>query len=147
MSNNQEKPLYEWNSFPLLDFPKKSSVLLVFLFLVFYFLYYMTIKLWDQPLYYVLGVLLLFIGIIPYFVSTRYEFYDYKFIVKYPFFTIEKRYSEFGCFYSDKNGIMISTFKQPRRLDVFRGQSIRFSKTREEKAEVIEFLTSKLKQV
>lgn len=147
MSENNEKPIYAWSSFPLMDFPKKSIVLIVFLFLIFYFLYYMTIQIWNQPLYYVVGVLMLFIGIIPYFVLTRYEIYDYHFIVKYPFFTIKKRYDEYGCFYADKNGIMLGTFKQPRRLDVFRGQSFRFSGTQEERKDVLEFLETRLKRV
>jgi len=146
MSNKEikEKALIEWSSFPLLDYPKKSVLLIVLLFFIAYVLWNVTIVKWQQPLYYVLGVIILFIGIIPYFVSTKYEFYEDKFIVRYPFVKIEKKYSDYGSFYNDKNGVMISTFKQVSRLDAFRGQSVRFSKSRAEKEQIIEFLSTKL---
>jgi len=145
MSNKEIKtPLIEWSSFPLMDYPKKSIFLVAFLIFVAVILWNITIVKWDQPLYYILGVIILFIGVIPYFVSTKYEFYDDHFIVRYPFVKIEKQYTDYGSFYNDKNGIMISTFKQVSRLDAFRGQSIRFSKDRKEKDAIIALLSEKL---
>ncbi len=145
MSNKEiMKPVIEWYSFPLKDYPKKSLILIVFLIFVVYILWNITMVNWDQPLYYILGVLILFIGVIPYFVSTKYEFYEDHFIVRYPFVKIEKKYTDFGSFYSDKNGIMISTFKQVSRLDAFRGQSVRFSKDKTEKEVIISFLSERL---
>lgn len=144
MSNNEPKPVLEWYSFPLKDYPKKSLFLLLFLFFVGAILWNIAVVKWDQPLYYILGVIILFIGVAPYFVMTKYEFYEEKFIVRYPFVKVEKQYTDFGSFYTDKNGIMLSTFKQVSRLDSFRGQSIRFSKSRAEKEQIIEFLSQKL---
>ncbi len=144
MSNNQNPPIIEWHSFPMIDYPKKTIFVVLFLIFMAVILWNITIVGWQQPLYYILGVIVLFIGVIPYFVSTKYEFYEHRFIVRYPFITIEKSYSDYGSFYVDKNGIMISTFKQVSRLDAFRGQSVRFSKSREEKQAIIEFLSTKL---
>jgi hypothetical protein len=72
--------------------------------------------------------------------STEYELYETRIQVRYLFFTINRQYSDFGCFYRDKHGIMLSTFKLPRRLDTFRGQSLRFSKSGEEIPLLIEIL-------
>jgi hypothetical protein len=57
---------------------------------------------------------------------------------------IEKKYADFRSFYYDKKGIMLSPFLKPSRLDGFRGQSLRFSKTKTEKEEVIAFLKTKI---
>lgn len=57
---------------------------------------------------------------------------------------VERKYKDFGCFYSDKHGVMLSTFKTPRRLDPFRGLSVRFSKTQSEKDELLKFLENKI---
>ena len=57
---------------------------------------------------------------------------------------IEKKYVDFGCFYADKKGVMLSTFKKPRRLDNFRGQSVRFSKNQKEKEELLKLLENKI---
>jgi hypothetical protein len=80
----------------------------------------------------------------PYFVPTTYYFFDEGFLVQYPIFKIQKKYKEYPCFYSDYNGIMLSTFTRPRRLDTFRGQSIRFSKNKAERDEIITFLKEKI---
>jgi hypothetical protein len=57
---------------------------------------------------------------------------------------VQRPYKDFGCFYSDKHGVMLSTFKAPRRLDPFRGMSIRYSKDQLEKKELLDFLAIKI---
>jgi hypothetical protein len=138
-----EEALYHWTSFPFIDKPKHSVALCLIIILITYILWELAVGIWQQPLYYVLGVFMLFIGIVPYFVPTRYYFFEKGLVVIYPIAKVEKLYSDYGCFYADKNGIMLSTFKRPRRLDAFRGQSIRFSKTKEEREAIIELLKDK----
>jgi len=138
-----ENALHHWTSFPFLDKPKHSIALCIIIILIAYILWELAVGIWQQPLYYVLGIFMLFIGIVPYFVPTRYYFFESGLVVIYPVAKVEKLYSDYGCFYADKNGIMLSTFKRPRRLDAFRGQSIRFSKTKEEREMIIEFLKKK----
>ncbi len=141
---NKEEALLKWTSFPLLDKPKMSILVMAVIVMVAWILWELAIVQWDQPLYYVLGIFILFIGIFPYFVPTSYYFFEDCVLVQYLIVKVEKKYSDFGCFYADKNGIMLSTFKRPRRLDSFRGQSIRFSKTQEEKKEIIALLKEKV---
>jgi len=136
--------LFHWTSFPLLDKPKHTIATFLVIIIVTWLLWEITINAWEQPLYYMLGIFMLFVGIIPYFVPTQYYFFDKGIVVIYPIVKIEKLYSDFGCFYADKNGIMLSTFSRPRRLDSFRGQSIRFSRDKNEREEIIEFLKDKV---
>ena len=141
---DKAKALYYWTSFPVIDQPKKSILVGLVVIITAYILWQLAIVEWDQPLYYVLGILILFISLAPYFVPTSYYFFEEGFLVQYPYVKIEKLYSEYGCFYADKMGFMLSTFKTPRRMDAFRGQSIRFSKTKGEKEEIMRFLEGKL---
>lgn len=141
---DKSKAVLEWSSFPFMDRPKHSFLLCLMILLITYILWELAVVKWDQPLYYVLGLLIFFIGIVPYFIPTRYYFFDEGFMVQYPLVKVEKLYSEYLCFYSDKLGIMLSTFKRPRRLDAFRGQSVRFSKTAKEKEEIIKLLKEKV---
>ena len=149
MSNKEENkeietPLYAWTSFPFADRPLRSVMVCFVIALVAYILWQLAVVTWEQPLFYVLGLFILLGGLLPYFVPTSYYFYEEGFKVQYPIFKIEKPYKEYGCFYVDKMGIMLSTFKIPRRLDSFRGQSIRFSKTESERDDIIEFLKLKV---
>ena len=136
--------IHSWTSFPFMDRPAHSVLLCVVIAIVTYILWQMTIVMWDQPLYYFLGIFILLIGIMPYIVPTTYYFFDEGILVQYPLVKVEKSYREFGCFYVDKLGIMLSTFKMPRRLDTFRGQSIRFSKTATEREAIINLLKEKI---
>jgi len=141
---DDQTPLFQWTSFPFMDTPYKSVMLCAIIALIAYILWQLTIVKWEQPLYYVLGILMLMIGIIPYFIPTSYFFYEEGFLVQYPLVKVQKKYTDFGCFYADKLGIMLSTYKMPRRMDTFRGQSIRFSKTASERTEILEFLRGKI---
>ena len=141
---NKNKALYYWTSFPAIDHPKKTVMVGIIILITAYILWQLAIVEWDQPLYYVLGIIILFISLAPYFVPTSYYFFEDGFLVQYPFVKIEKKYTEYGCFYSDKMGFMLSTYKKPRRMDAFRGQSFRYSKTKIEKEEIMSFLEEKI---
>ena len=144
--STEKEVLFTWTSFPVVDNPKKSLLATLVICFTAYILWEIAIVKWDQPLYYVLGILVLVISLAPYFVPTTYFFYKSGLLVQYPFVKVEKNYIDFGCFYYDKLGILLSTYKQPRRMDVFRGQSIRFSKTQAEKEQIISFLKEKIKK-
>ncbi len=138
------KPILEWHSHPFLEKPVTSSLLVLFLLLLNIILWRTAIVRWNTPFFYYFGMGLVIGNLMPYFIVTRYLFFEDHFIVFYWFIRIQRKYSDFGCFYADKNGIMLSTFKIPRRLDPFRGQSLRFSKTRAELPELTELLQEKI---
>lgn len=138
------KTLLSWRSWPFMERPVTSILLVLFLSFLALLLYYLAVITWQQPLYYVLGMFLVLINLLPYFIQTEYELYEDKYLVRYLFIKVSRPYSDFGCFYKDKRGIMLSTFKMPRRLDVFRGQSLRFSSTQDERDDLLSILKQKI---
>jgi len=142
MSN--EKPKLSWTSHPFVDFPLTSIFLVIILIVLAVILWQVAVVIWEMPLFYYLGFAIFVISMITYFIPTRYEFYEMKIIIFYAMIKIERNYSDFKCFYSDKKGIMLGTFMKPRKLDSFRGQSIRFSKLQTEKEDLIKLLEKKI---
>lgn len=138
------EPVIKWKSWPFIERPFTSLFLVVFLAALALFVYWLAVINWQQPIYYVLGMLLILGSLLPYFIRTDYEMYEDKYIIRYLFLKISRPYTDFGCFYLDKRGIMLSTFKMPRRLDPFRGQSLRFSADSSEKDQLVEFLKSRI---
>ncbi len=134
----------EWISHPFLDFPKSSTILVFFFLFMGYGLWQLTVVNWEQPFYYVFGMLILFGGTITYFIPTHYSFRENEIVIHYWLFKMVRSYSDFGCYYTDKKGVMLSTFKMPRRLDPFRGLNVRFSKTQEEKKALFDLLDKKI---
>ncbi len=138
------EPLLSWRSWPFMERPKTSVLLMAFLIFLAWFLWNLAVKQWQQPWFYLLGMLLVLGNLLPYFIPTTYYLYEYEIVIYYLFLKITRRYTDFGCFYSDKRGMTLSTFKLPRRLDAFRGQSLRYSKSQAEKEQLTEILTRKI---
>ncbi|MCF7921013.1 MAG: hypothetical protein K9N06_14025 [Candidatus Cloacimonetes bacterium] len=139
----EEKPLLRWTSHPLLDFPLTSVILIIFMLLISIILFKTTVISWEAPLYFYLGMLFFIGSLITWFIPTTYEIYEDKLLIHYAIIKVEKEWSQFHCWYADKKGVLLSTFHRPRRLDGFRGQSLRFSKTRAEKEELFRLLSEK----
>ncbi|MDD4806336.1 MAG: hypothetical protein PHO35_06080 [Candidatus Cloacimonetes bacterium] len=138
------EPLLSWRSWPFVERPVHSLFLISFLLLLSVLLFRLTIISWNMPLFYFGGMILVIGNLLPYFIQTEYMMYETEIVVYYAFIKISRPYSQFGCFYKDKYGVMLSPFKLPRRLDPFRGQSLRFSKTREEESALMELLRAKI---
>lgn len=134
----------KWRSWPLVERPLVSLALISFLVLLALVLWNLTVIQWESPFFYYLGMLLVLGNLLPYFIPTEYEMFEDGILVKYLIIKIQRKYSDFGCFYKDKRGIMLSTFKLPRRLDAFRGQSLRFSASKSEVNELMAILSSKI---
>ncbi|HHV36882.1 MAG TPA: hypothetical protein GXX77_03475 [Candidatus Cloacimonetes bacterium] len=138
------KHLLYWKSWPFAERPLPSALLIIFLIFLNFLLYWIAVLNWEMPFYFFAGNLLVILNLAPYFIVTEYWLLETEVKVRYIFITIRRPYSDFGCFYMDKRGVMLSTFVRPRRLDPFRGLSLRFSKTQEEKAEMVEILKEKI---
>lgn len=142
MSNNE--PLLKWTSHPFRDNLQSSIILMIFIAVLFIGLWHIAVIEWEMPLFYYLGVLFVLGSLITYFIPTHYELWNDNIIVYYWFIKIERPWSDFGCFYADKKGVMLSTFRMPRRLDAFRGLNMRFSKTKSETEQLFEILSTKI---
>ena len=79
-----------------------------------------------------LGVLILFGSLAGFYFPTRYAFYDDHFIVKTTVQTLRKEWSQYRSYYPDKNGVLVSPFGRPTRMENFRGLFIKFAGNREQ---------------
>jgi len=136
--------LVSWKSIPWLEKPWMTVFLFSLLILMALILWHITVFSWGSPIMYFVSLMILFLNLLPYFIVTKYELYEDRIEVSYMFVKVKRSYSDFGCFYRDKNGVMLSTFKLPRRLDAFRGQSLRFSKDQKEAPQVMDLLMMKI---
>jgi len=111
----------EWISFPAVENLRKTTIATIFIIglsTILYFLY--------GPIYGFLSILFLGFSLLPYYTPTTYRLNEDGIEVKKVFYTIKKSWSNFRSFYPDKNGVLLSPFPIPTRLENFRGIYIRF---------------------
>ncbi len=125
-----------WSVLPIKRSRKKTWGLLIFLagFLPAVYLVY-------GLFFFCLGVLLLGLSLLPFFLRTKYEFNEDGIAVKKPYSKIRKQWSHFRSFYPDKNGVLLSPFTNPSRLENFRGVYILLGQNR---GEILDFIERKV---
>jgi hypothetical protein len=84
-----------------------------------------------------LAVLILFGSLSGFYFPTRYLFFDDHLIVKTTVQTLKKEWSQFRSYYPDKNGVLLSPFGRPTRLENFRGLYIKFAGNRDKVMEIV----------
>ncbi len=131
----------KWTSHPFLENKRRTVLLIVFLAALFTGLY-IWFGLWGL----VIGLILVGTSVYSYFIPTRYEMNDEKILIKGLFMTKKKQWIEFRSFYPDRNGVLLSPFVVPSRLENFRGVYIRFGNKHYEVIEYIEKKINKKKQ-
>lgn len=128
----------KWVVFPLTQSWKRSACL-IFLLLAFCVAVYFSFK---SIFYSLLSAVVLFGSLSSFFLPVRYEFHTNHLKVRTLFRTISKDWKEFRSFYVDKNGVLLSPFDKPSRLENFRGIYVRFGQTDSE--EVIKIVKHNL---
>ena len=137
-------PLLRWTSHPLVDYPRTSIILAVFLVFLAGLLWHITVVEWQMPLFYVLGMLFVLGSLLTWFIPTTYTLLPDRIEAIYLAMPMRRSWSDFRCYYVDKKGVMLGTFPHATRLDRFRGMSVRFSKTREEQEALLNILNEKI---
>jgi len=127
-----------WSVLPARKSRKKTWGLLIFLagFLTVLHLFYGIFFL-------CLAIILLLLSLLPFFLKTKYEMNEEGIAVRKPYSRFTKGWSQFRSFYPDKNGVLLSPFRKPSRLENFRGVYILFGENR---AEILEFVQRKIKE-
>jgi len=92
--------------------------------------------------YLLISVIILFGSLIPFFLPTTYSLQDDCITVKSLFRRFSKDWVAFRSFYPDRNGVLLSPFSFPSRLENFRGLYVRFN---ENGSEVLDFIGKKIK--
>jgi hypothetical protein len=132
-----DQVVLRWSTHPVRRSAKISILVILFLFVIWLLVYLTTFS----PLLTILAVLIMLGSLSPFFLPTYYELDEKRVKVKFFFSTKEKEWITFRSFYVDKNGVLLSPFERPSRLENFRGFYVRFNQNKEE---VVDFVKSKI---
>ena len=128
-----------WRSHPFAT-KKLTSLLVVLCLLAVWVSVYLTTFSLTLTL---VSIFILLGALCPFFLPTDYELTSDKVKVRFFFSQKEKNWSFYRSFYVDKNGVLLSPFERPSRLENFRGIYVRFDRNKDE---VVEFVSSKVKK-
>ena len=128
----------QWSSLPVKKNTWVSIGVILFLFAIWLIVYFTT----SNPFLVALSVLILLGSLSSFFLPTRYLLDDDKVRIKFFFTVKEKKWEMFRSYYVDKNGVLLSPFDKPSRLENFRGLYIRFDRNKDQ---VVDFVKEKIK--
>lgn len=127
-----------WRVHPFVENWKRSGILLVFLSVILAILYF-----GFQSIIIVFFSALLLIGpLYKYFLPFHYHCTHVSLVVNACCYNLERPWTSFRSNYIDKNGILLSPFSRPTRLENFRGIYIRFGQHPPE--EIINFIQHRI---
>jgi hypothetical protein len=92
---------------------------------------------WYGPFYGLLGLLILGGSLLSFFLPTDFVLTDRAVLRRYLGVDQKRAWTEFRSFYPDNNGVLLSPFPQPSRLENFRGMYLRFEGNRDEVLTVV----------
>jgi len=119
----------EWSVRLVTKRPLRAAGMTLFIIAIWVGLYFV----YREPWWVIFAVLLLGGSVFfPLLTVTRYRFDHEGVTVKRPFYTIKKEWSVYRNFYPDPNGVLLSPFSTPSRLENFRGIYLRFGDNRRE---------------
>ena len=129
--------LLSWVVHPVFDNWKRSAVLIAFLIMLIAVVYFAS-----QSVYLTLLSLFFLAGALyKYFVPFHYQVDNKKVTIQSFLYCFEQDWTNFRSFYIDQNGILLSPFAQPSRLENFRGVYVRFGNN---KGAVIDFVKQQI---
>ena len=140
MAERNEGKAIQWSCHPVKHRPLVSvGIVLLVLLIVF-----MTYNTTGSVFFGLLACIVMFVSLARFFLPTHYRMSDKGVTVKTTTQTISKNWTEYRSFYPDKNGVLLSPFAEPSRLENFRGIYIMFNNNR---VEVTEFVKSHIAQI
>jgi hypothetical protein len=134
-----ESTTLSWTVHPLVENRRKSVLLVIFLSLLLFGIYwgFQSISVALLSAIFLLG------SLYKYFLPFHHQCEADRLIIISCCYRLERSWQTFRSFYVDANGVLLSPFARPTRLENFRGVYVRFGKHTPE--EVINFITSKIK--
>lgn len=127
----------KWSSHPVKRNTLISVLVILFIFFVWLVVYLTTSSLLLTGL----SVVIMLGSLSSFFLPTRYELDQEKVKIKSFLTTREREWNSFRSFYIDKNGVLLSPFPRPSRLENFRGIYVRFNQNKDQ---VVEFVKTKI---
>jgi len=123
-----EPPELAWTVHPFRRRPAVSIAVTLFITLIAVVVYYST----DSTGFALLALVVLFASVARFYFPTSYCFTADQVMVKTVMQTIRKDWSLYRSYYPDKNGVLLSPFVEPSRLENFRGLYLMFERNRDE---------------
>lgn len=133
-----EEQVLKWIDHPLKKSGKNLLIVLLFLIIAPIVVFFST----RSIFFLFLSVIFLVGSLSTFFLPTAYELSETGIKVKFFFNTRRMEWGKYRSFYVDKNGVLLSPFEKPSRLENFRGIYLRFNQNKDE---VINFIKSKIK--
>ena len=127
-----------WRVHPLVENWKRSGVLLLFLSCILFVIYFG----FQSIIVLLLSTILLVGPLYKYFLPFHYHCGIESIIVAACCYKLERPWSTFRSYYVDKNGVLLSPFAKPTRLENFRGVYVRFGKHPSE--EIVNYIRHKV---
>lgn len=118
----------EWRCHPVKRRPSVSIAVSVFVMVVAMAVFYST----DSRAFTVLALVVMLGSLAKFYFQTSYKLTDETVSVKTTTTTITKSWAQYRSFYPDKNGVLLSPFAEPSRLENFRGLYLMFSDNRDD---------------
>jgi hypothetical protein len=128
-----EGTLLEWTCHPMKRRPLVTAAVILFVVILAVLVYVIT----SSRFMTLLALIILFASLAKFFLPTTYRFSDRRIAIKTTTQTLYKEWRLFRSYYPDKNGVLLSPFAGPSRLENFRGIYVMFNENREEVLEVV----------
>jgi hypothetical protein len=119
----EEKVLLTWISHPAKARPVVTGLVIIFLTILVALVYSLTASI----VFTAIAALILWGSLAQFFLPTRFEFTDRGVKIRYTLSGVAKEWKLFRSYYVDKNGVLLSPFVRPSRLENFRGLYVRFT--------------------
>jgi len=118
----------EWVCHPAKKSRRTTALVTIFIVIVIAVVYFATMSVWFG----VLAVLILFGSLTSFYFPTRYTLTDEDIFVKTTTQNLKKKWTQYRSYFPDKNGVLLSPFVRPSRMENFRGIYIKFWNNKDE---------------
>lgn len=132
-----ESPALEWRVHPARRRPWLTALVTLFILLVSFLVLVATESRWFS----FFALVVLFASLAKFYFPTGYRLDERGVTIKTSTQTLNKEWKLYRSFYPDRNGVLLSPFPEPSRLENFRGIYLMFEKNRDE---VISFIQQQM---
>jgi hypothetical protein len=133
-----EAQVLKWIDHPLKKSGKNLLIVVLFLVIGPSVVFFST----RSIFFLFLSIIFLLGSLSTFFLPTTYELTENGIKVKFFFNTKQMEWGKYRSFYVDKNGVLLSPFEKPSRLENFRGIYLRFNQNKDE---VVNFIQQRVK--
>ena len=131
-------PVLEWKVHPAVSRPWVTLLVTVFIVVVSMLVWMISGK-WFA----VFALVVIFASLAKFYFPTSYRLDAKGITIKTTTQTLKKQWSLYRSYYPDKNGVLLSPFVEPSRLENFRGLYVLFGGKREEVMSIVEHYMKK----